>query len=237
MNETLTIEYHSVSELTPYEHNAREHQKEDVSAIKESIQQFGFNDPIGIWGDNNLIVEGHGRLIACQELGIEEVPCIRLDHLTDEERRAYALAHNKTAELSSWNFKELDLELAGISEFDMSKFGFKSLDWFKDRKRFENGEDDNEEYQAFIDKFKVEKTTDDCYTPNEIYEVVADWVVKEYGGGVTSSSDHSTRTEIIKRRSMRRIVSSLITLRFLYSAKLSIFMQKRESSSFCSPRP
>ena len=54
------------------------------------------NDPIGIWGKENEIVEGHGRLLACQKLGHKEVPCIRLDHLTDEERRAYALAHNQT---------------------------------------------------------------------------------------------------------------------------------------------
>lgn len=124
--EKIKFEWHSVNDLQPYEHNARKHDTEDVEAIKKSIEQFGFNDPIGIWSDENLIVEGHGRLLAAKELGMEEVPCIRLDHLSDEERRAYALAHNKTAELSAWDFNTLDLELAGIEEIDMSAFGFDS---------------------------------------------------------------------------------------------------------------
>ena len=83
-----------------------------------------FNDPIGIWSEDNVIVEGHGRLAAARALGMTEVPCIRLDHMTDEERRAYALAHNKTAELSGWDFEKLNMELAGIKNIDMSKLGF-----------------------------------------------------------------------------------------------------------------
>lgn len=128
MEEQITIEYHRITELTPYENNARDHHEDDISAIRESIRAFGFNDPIGIWGEKNVVVEGHGRLIACYELGIEMVPCIRLDHLTDEERRAYAIAHNKTSELSNWDFHKLDLELAGIKEIDMSVFGFEFSD-------------------------------------------------------------------------------------------------------------
>ena len=120
---TLKIEMLATDSLQEYEGNARQHGEIDITAIKESIEMFGFNDPIGIWGDN-VIVEGHGRLMAARELGMTEVPCIRLDHMTDEERRAYALAHNKTAELSSWNIPQLDFELAGIHELDMSKLGF-----------------------------------------------------------------------------------------------------------------
>ena len=113
-----------VEDLQPYEHNARHHEEKDLEAIKASIREFGFNDPVGIWGEENLIVEGHGRVLAAKDLGIREVPCIRLDHLTDEQRRAYALAHNKTAELSRWDFEVLDTELAGIEDLDMSAFGF-----------------------------------------------------------------------------------------------------------------
>ena len=118
----LKIEYLPVTELKPYENNARKHAEADVEAIKKSIEEFGFNDPIGIWHDT--IVEGHGRLLAAQELKMAEVPVIRLDHMTDEERRAYALAHNKTAELSDWDFEMLDTELDDIFDIDMSQFGF-----------------------------------------------------------------------------------------------------------------
>ena len=76
----LEIVYLKPEELTPYEGNTRKHAPEDVEQIKESIKADGFNDPIGIWGEKNLIVEGHGRRIAAMELGLERVPCIRLDH-------------------------------------------------------------------------------------------------------------------------------------------------------------
>ena len=122
----LKIEYVSVNDLTPYENNAREHHDEDIGAIVNSIREFGFNDPIGVWGDNNTIVEGHGRLLAAQSIGMGKVPVIHLDDLTDEQRRAYALAHNKTAELSDWDFGTLESELADI-EIDMEQFGFESM--------------------------------------------------------------------------------------------------------------
>ena len=123
----LNIEYLPVEALRPYDRNARKHAKKDIDAIVASIKEFGFDDPIGIWGDG-LIVEGHGRLLAAKQLGMTSVPCIRLDHLTDEQRRAYALAHNKTAELSEWDLPVLDEELAGISDIDMTAFGFDPLE-------------------------------------------------------------------------------------------------------------
>ena len=123
----LKIEMLPVDALNEYEGNARQHGETDIAAIKASIEKFGFNDPIGIWGEN-IIVEGHGRLMAAKDLGMTEVPVIRLDHLTEEERRAYGLAHNKTAELSMWNFEKLDLELAGIKSFDMTQYGFPEIE-------------------------------------------------------------------------------------------------------------
>lgn len=122
--EELKIVYLSPNELTPYEKNARRHAAQDVDAIIASIKKFGFSDPIGIWSDKNIIVEGHGRQQAAIKLGLDKVPCIRLDHMTDEQRRAYALAHNKTAELSTWDFGKLEAELADLNDFGMSDFGF-----------------------------------------------------------------------------------------------------------------
>ena len=124
MNEVSKIEMLAVSALTPYERNARKHGDEDVGAIAESIREFGFNDPIGIWGKDNTIVEGHGRLMAAKSLGMDKVPCIRLDHLTDEQRRAYAIAHNRTAELSTWDDDLLKIELGEIQDIDMGAFDF-----------------------------------------------------------------------------------------------------------------
>lgn len=119
----LKIVYLPVGELKPYERNARKHEDADIQTIVNSIKQFGFRDPIGIWGEQNIIVEGHGRLLAAQRLGMAEVPCIRLDDMTDEQRRAYALAHNRTAELSEWDFGILDEEIEKILDIDMSLFG------------------------------------------------------------------------------------------------------------------
>ena len=110
----LKIIYLSPDELTPYEGNARKHAPEDIDQIKASIEADGFLDPIGIWGDQNIIVEGHGRQIAAKELGLESVPCIRLDHLTDTQRRDYAIRHNRTAELSGWDFGKLEEEIARL---------------------------------------------------------------------------------------------------------------------------
>ncbi len=120
----LKIEYMALDKLKPYEKNARKHQEADLSTIKASISEFGMSDPIGVWGNDNIIVEGHGRYLACKELRIEQVPVIHLDHLTDEQRRAYALAHNKTAEMSEWDFDILGDELESIFDIDMSDFGF-----------------------------------------------------------------------------------------------------------------
>ncbi len=117
----LHIEYLPVDALVPYEGNPRAHDEYDVEQIKISISKYGFNDPIGIWSDHNVIVEGHGRLEAAKELGLIEVPVIRLDHLSEKKRREYAIMHNKTAELSRWDFDALEKELAEIdlSDFDV----------------------------------------------------------------------------------------------------------------------
>lgn len=119
----LKVDYIPIEQLKPYEKNAKIHTPEQIEQIKKSIQEFGMNDPIGIWGEDNLIVEGHGRLQACKELGMKEVPVIRLDDLTDEQRRAYTLVHNQTTMNTGFNMVILDEELDNI-DIDMSELGF-----------------------------------------------------------------------------------------------------------------
>ena len=110
----LEIVYLDPHDLTPYENNTRKHAPDDIEQIKASIEADGFNDPLGIWGEKNLIVEGHGRQIAALEMGLDKVPCIRLDHLTETQRRDYAIRHNRTAELSGWDFAKLEEEIAAL---------------------------------------------------------------------------------------------------------------------------
>lgn len=122
----LKVEYLSPDELTPYENNTRKHVPEDIESIKKSILDVGFLDPIGIWGEQNIIVEGHGRQIAAKELMLDKVPVIRLDRLTDAQRREYAIRHNRSAELSAWDFETLEEELAQlqIDGIDMDDLNF-----------------------------------------------------------------------------------------------------------------
>jgi len=117
----LKIEYIPIEELKTYENNAKLHPAEQVEQIKKSIEQFGMNDPIAVWKDN-VIIEGHGRLIACTELGFTEVPIIRLDSLTDEQRRAYTLVHNKLTMNTNFDFMQLDMELDGIDKSWLSAY-------------------------------------------------------------------------------------------------------------------
>ena len=117
----LKIEYVNIEDIRPYANNAKTHPAEQIEQIKRSIEQFGFNDPIAVW--KGEVCEGHGRLIAATEMGIDTVPIIRLDNLTDEQRRAYGLVHNKLTMNSGFNFDLLQMELENIS-FDTSEFDF-----------------------------------------------------------------------------------------------------------------
>ena len=117
----MEIEYIKPSELIPYRKNAKRHPAEQVKLIANSIKQFGFQQPIVIDKDN-IVVIGHGRLLASKRLKLAEVPVVRVDKLTDDEIKAFRLADNKVGE-SEWNLDFLSDELADI-DLDMSDFGF-----------------------------------------------------------------------------------------------------------------
>ena len=118
----LQVEYVPITEIKPYRRNAKLHPQEQIEQIKNSMQEFGNIDPIGVWHDE--IVEGHGRYEALKQMGVKEIPIIRLDDLTDEQRKAYALVHNKLTMNSDFDVALLDTELAEIETIDMTLLGF-----------------------------------------------------------------------------------------------------------------
>ena len=123
----LKIETAKVDDLLPYVGNAKLHPHEQVEEIAQSIMEFGFNDPIGAWHDkegNAVVVEGHGRLMAARKLGIKQVPVVFLDGLTDDQRRAYALVHNKTTQDSGFDPETILREMEELDGFDWESFGF-----------------------------------------------------------------------------------------------------------------
>lgn len=116
-----------VAELVPYENNPRNN-AEAVEYVANSIREFGFKNPI-IIDRNNVIVAGHTRLLAAKSLGMETVPCIMADDLTDEQVRAFRIADNKVSEFSTWEQAMLDLELIELGPaIDMSQFGFPTIE-------------------------------------------------------------------------------------------------------------
>lgn len=182
-----------LAEIMPYAANAKKHDRRQINNVAESIKQYGFVQPIVIDRDG-VIVIGHCRALAAQKLGMEEVPCVCVDDLTPEQVNALRLVDNKSNE-SEWDFDLLADELPGVdlSAFDFD-FSFPELDESEIeemaneqrerefRERMERGElsDDDEDYQAFLKKFEAKKTTDDCYTPENIYDVAKGWCLKKY---------------------------------------------------------
>lgn len=118
----MDIEIVSVDQLVPYYNNPRLN-NDAVDAVANSIKEFGFKQPIVIDKDN-VIIAGHTRWEASQELGLTEVPIIRADDLTEEQIKAYRIADNKTAELAEWDLDKLELEMMDLDDGYMSQFGF-----------------------------------------------------------------------------------------------------------------
>lgn len=119
----LQIELVPITEIKPYENNAKIHTREQIEQIKQSIFEFGNNDPIAI-DANGVIIEGHGRLMALQELGYTEVEVIRLGHLNEEQRKAYTLIHNKLTMNTGFDLDILATELQAIENINMKDYDF-----------------------------------------------------------------------------------------------------------------
>ena len=175
----------SLEVLKPYENNAKIHNAEQVERIAKSIKEFGFISPCLIDKDFNIIA-GHGRVKAAQQLGLSTVPCVFIEGLTETQRKAYIIADNRLTELGEWDDLMLSQELRELydNDFEIDLTGFdlpENAEWFQQREKWDNSrEERNDEYNEFLDKFEQAKTTDDCYTPENIYEAIRNYVAEEY---------------------------------------------------------
>ncbi|WP_165351862.1 site-specific DNA-methyltransferase [Salipiger sp. IMCC34102] len=140
------LEMIAPSELVAFERNSRTHSDEQVLQIAASIQEFGFTNPVLI-SDVGEIIAGHGRVLAAERIGLAEVPCLRLAHLSEEQRRAYVIADNKLAENAGWDRELLALELGELRDLgfgiDVIGFSQSELDLL-----FLDGDDIDEEGQT-----------------------------------------------------------------------------------------
>lgn len=119
----MKIELLAIDKIKMYENNAKLHPREQIEQIKKSILEFGNNDPIAI-DENNVIIEGHGRYLALSELGYTDIEVIRLSHLSEEQKKAYILVHNKLNINTGFNVDLLNAELEDIFTVDMNEYGF-----------------------------------------------------------------------------------------------------------------
>jgi ParB-like chromosome segregation protein Spo0J len=108
--QTLSIQYVSVASLRLNPQNPRIHTDKHIGQLANSIRNFGFNVPVLI-DDHSQVIAGHGRVLACRLLGMKEVPTIRLEHLSEQQKQAFVLADNRLAEVSEWDEKLLGEQL------------------------------------------------------------------------------------------------------------------------------
>ena len=150
-----------ISEIKPYKDNPR-HNDNAVAAVAASIREFGFKVPCVV-DKHGTLVAGHTRVKAARQLGMDTVPCIVVDDLTDEQIRAFRLADNKVAEIATWDFPLLEMELSEIDDIDMSDFGFVSTN----------------EGLCGVDDYKQTKNLDNFFKAN--FEQTNDWGIPETG--------------------------------------------------------
>ena len=184
----IRLEYRRIDELIPYEHNAKLHPPEQIRKLVRSFDEFGRIVPAGIDADGHLIF-GHGRILAARERGDTDFPCVVIDHLSEDQRRAFVHADNLLAE-SETDSEILRSEMIALQAagFDISLTGF-DPDGLQLGDEDEAGEapfwgdvdsEESDEYAAFMEKFKHKLTTDDVYTPENLYDALLNWARGHY---------------------------------------------------------
>ena len=183
--EQIRLVWKKIDELIPYEHNAKLHPQEQLDKLVGSFDEFGRIVPAGIDADGNLIY-GHGRILAARQRGDTEFPCVEISGLSETQRRAFVHADNLLSQSGTDEaILRSEMQALQAAGFDVSITGF-------DPEGLVIGEDEDapfwgdvetkstEEYEAFVEKFKPKLTTDDVYTPDNIYQAVQDFAVEHY---------------------------------------------------------
>ena len=147
------IEKIGIEKLIPYAKNSRTHSDEQVAQIAASIKEFGFNNPVLI-GEDDVIIAGHGRVMAARKIGLMEVPCIRLGHLTETQRKAYIIADNRLALNAGWDVDLLTIELKSLAEenFRLDLLGFDAQELAK---MFDEVTEDPLKEESYSEVFNV----------------------------------------------------------------------------------
>ena len=234
-----------IGNIKPYKRNAKKHPQEQIEQIINSINAFGMNDPIGVWGEDNIIVEGHGRYLALKEMGESGlVPVIHLDNLTDEQRKAYALAHNKLTMNTDFDFDALSLEMNELSDFfDMSDFGFETDAEQEEQKPTEVTEDDFDETtvtESVCKRGQIWQLGDhrlmcgDSTSAEDVARLMngekADMVFTDPPYGVAIGDKNATLNSVQKAgRCCTNIAGDTMTEEELYAMLKDAFVNARES--------
>ena len=170
----------NIDELIPYEYNAKVHTSKQINQIAESIKQYGMNSLIQVWPDPEgrlIVVVGNGRLAALKKLRVKTTEVEVLDHLTDDERKAYGLIDNQLTLNTPFDMDKLNMELENLGpDIDLSEFDL-HLTLADEIEKPE----DSQEYLDYLKKFNTVKTPDDTFTPPKIYDAVKKWAMQEYG--------------------------------------------------------
>lgn len=186
----MKIEKVKTESVKPYENNAKLHPPSQIEQIKKSIKEFGNNDPIAI-DENGVIIEGHGRYLALKDLGYEEIEVIRLGHLSEEQKRAYVIIHNKLTMNTGFNLDVLSEEMQKLKSIDLGNFDL-DTETYREEKEEPYQQEEHEFIQMVfmfnIEQYKliekaiedIDKLTFDAFgnkhkNGNKVYEVVKRW--------------------------------------------------------------
>jgi hypothetical protein len=191
--------------LIPYARNSRTHSPEQIAQIAASIKEFGFLNPIIIDGENGIIA-GHGRVMAAQKLGIDELPCVEAKHLTEAQRKAYVITDNKLALNADWDHKLLELEIEELKSLD---FDLEILGWGENLPEFTQeidysilDDDQDEDYKKEIEDMasgvkKAIQIEFEAEHYDEAYQLVKFWRDQgAYVGGMLMRFLDSEREKI-----------------------------------------